>query len=298
MAKSFWTLIGNDKYDIGLTGQTVYVYDKSGNELAKFKDLIYAYKCEISPNGDIFVVKTTEGRMASYSLEELKLIKKFRFSKIDGSQDDNFIFSPDGKYIYNIERHIQSYITALSIYNVEDFSLVKRLFLDEKDLLLSCIEYDSLTDNYYILGFYRNDSGFSKNFKYFVAKLINDKLDEFRCMNETKYTYYRGAKGLEENGYTKKAFEWSILNYKGYNLNDVKAKDNSLASLWKSINPNEEVEPIDEEENKKFADKLLNDMMNDALSDIDIDNVIDTKLGDKFKSEFAEILNTLQKKKK
>ena len=54
MAKKFWTFIGNNKYDIGLTGQTVYVFDKNENELAKFKDLTYAYFCTISPNNDIF----------------------------------------------------------------------------------------------------------------------------------------------------------------------------------------------------------------------------------------------------
>ena len=98
MAKKFWTFIGNDKYDIGLTGSTVYVYDKNGTELATFKDLTYAYNAVISPLGDIFVVKTTDGRMAIYSFEPLKLVKKFRFSKIDGGQDENMVFSPDGKY--------------------------------------------------------------------------------------------------------------------------------------------------------------------------------------------------------
>ena len=41
MAKKFWTFIGNDKYDIGLTGSTVYVYDKNGTELAKFRKDIF-----------------------------------------------------------------------------------------------------------------------------------------------------------------------------------------------------------------------------------------------------------------
>ena len=85
--KKFWTYISNGRYSIGLTGSTVYVYGKEGEELGKFKDLNYAYATVISPRGDIFVVKTTDGRMAVYSFEPLKLIKKFRFSKIDGGQD-------------------------------------------------------------------------------------------------------------------------------------------------------------------------------------------------------------------
>ena len=85
---SFWSYIGNDRFNIGCTGQTVYVYDKAGKELARFKDLIYAYLPVISPRGDHFVVKTTDGRMAVYSLETLSLVKKFRYSKVDGAQDD------------------------------------------------------------------------------------------------------------------------------------------------------------------------------------------------------------------
>ena len=28
----FWSYIGNDQFNIGCTGQTVYVYDKAGKE--------------------------------------------------------------------------------------------------------------------------------------------------------------------------------------------------------------------------------------------------------------------------
>ena len=70
--RNFISYIKNDKYAIGCTGQTVYVYDSEGTEIAKFKDLPYAYTSAFSPNGDIFVIKTTEGRLAIYSLETLK----------------------------------------------------------------------------------------------------------------------------------------------------------------------------------------------------------------------------------
>ena len=46
--KNFWSYIENGKYSIGCTGQTVYVYDQNGTELAKFKDLPYAYKAAFS----------------------------------------------------------------------------------------------------------------------------------------------------------------------------------------------------------------------------------------------------------
>jgi hypothetical protein len=40
--KRFWSYIENEQFAVGCTGQTVYVYDKSGTELARFKDLKYA----------------------------------------------------------------------------------------------------------------------------------------------------------------------------------------------------------------------------------------------------------------
>ena len=71
MALKFWTYLETDKYNIGLTSRTIYIYDKKGNEIIKFKDLSYAYNGCISNNKDLLVVKSTEGRMAIYSLEKL-----------------------------------------------------------------------------------------------------------------------------------------------------------------------------------------------------------------------------------
>ena len=65
--KNFKGYIKTDQFKIGCTGQTVYIYDKDGNEVKKFKDLIYAYASAVSPLGDLLVVKSTEGRLAVYS---------------------------------------------------------------------------------------------------------------------------------------------------------------------------------------------------------------------------------------
>ena len=77
--KNFWSFTGNDKFNIGCTGSTVYIYDKNNKELAKFKDINYAYSSLISPDGDILTIKSTDGKLAIYSLETMSLIKKFRF---------------------------------------------------------------------------------------------------------------------------------------------------------------------------------------------------------------------------
>lgn len=207
MKYKFWTYIKTKKYDIGCTSKTVVVYDKNGVEVTNFKDLTYACLGAVSPDERLLVIKSSEGRMAVYDLEQLKLIKKFRFSKIDYSQDDNFTFSPDGKYLYNIERQGSSLNSALSIYDTTDFQLQKRLFEEDRTTQLQIIEYDQATETFYVLGFIRNkDDGVGE--KFFVAKLINDELQDIRYVNgdaffPLTFTFY---KILEKSGFTKEAY--------------------------------------------------------------------------------------------
>ena len=77
--KNFWGYTTNGEYSVGCTGQTVYLYDKENNEIKKFKDIIYACFSVISPNGKIFVVKSTDGRLAFYSLETFALLPTDNF---------------------------------------------------------------------------------------------------------------------------------------------------------------------------------------------------------------------------
>lgn len=149
MIKKYWTHLETKKYNIYLTSRNVYIFDKNGKEIKNFKDLDYAYRGYVSPNEDLLVIKSSSGCIAVYSLDKLEFIKKFRFSKVDGSQDDNFIFSPDGKYLLNIERHNLSTITALSYYNVTDFTLKERILNEDDSLVLSTIEYDKESNDYF-----------------------------------------------------------------------------------------------------------------------------------------------------
>lgn len=225
---SFWSFIGNEKYNIGCTGQTVYLYDKSGAEIKRFKDLPYAYTSQISPRGDIFVVKTAEGRLAVYSLDPPALIKKFRFSKVKCSQDDHFCFSADGSEFYNIERHIDSCKTALSIYDTKDFSLKKRLLNHDFSVVLSSIEYSSTTSEIYLLGYFRNDDDIA--YKFFVGKLKNDDLSDVIMITQNEFWFYDSYIDLKMKGFTKKAYDWSF--HIDAELEKLKNFDHSLSKLW------------------------------------------------------------------
>lgn len=63
--RKFVSYIKNEKYAIGCTGGTVYVYDANGNELAKFKDIRYGYDPMFNPVKNEFIVKSTEGRFSN-----------------------------------------------------------------------------------------------------------------------------------------------------------------------------------------------------------------------------------------
>lgn len=224
----FWSFVGNEKYDVGCTGRTVYVYLKDGTEVARFKDITYAYTPLISPDGRFLVVKSTVGKLAAYSLETLSLIRKFRFSKVDGAQDDGFCFSPDGKYLYNVERHVDSCKTALSVYDTRDFSLTRRVLGDDYILVLNSVECDDESDEIFLLGFRRDEkSGVASEF--FVAKLNEDVLADVRYITAAEHFHYRGYLWMKMTGFTKEACKWSHLNA---SHDELKSAELSLAKLW------------------------------------------------------------------
>ncbi len=231
MALKFWTCLETDKYNIGLTSRTIYIYDKQGNEIIKFKDLNYAYKGCVSNNQDLLVVKSIEGRIAVYSLEKLELITKFRFSKVDGAQDDNLIFTKDDKYLFNIERHISSTKTRLAIYNTNDFSLEKYLFDENDDLVLSIIECDKESNDYFVMGFLRDlQTRVAKRF--FISKFINDELQSMKFIESTEYDFLYFAKTVEFAGFTEESYNWLFV-FKTIPLSDLKSMNLSLSNIWK-----------------------------------------------------------------
>ena len=210
----FKSIIENEKYSVGCTGQTVWVWDKSDTVLAKFKDLIYANKAVFSPTRDTFVVKSTEGRLAVYSLETMSLIKKFRFSKVSYSQDDGFCFSPDGKYFLNVERHGDDLHSAISVYDASDFSLSSRLTVDESMMIEHIQE---ALGEYYVLGFLRGDDGVITCG--FVAKYGNGEICDVMKISDAEREFY---------------WEHLYQTMFGYRLDDGQKvkKVHTLADLW------------------------------------------------------------------
>lgn len=252
MRKSFVSLIANDRYQIGCTGQTVYVLDASGNELAKFRDMTYAYYPALHPGGEIAAVYSNKGIMAVYSLSELRLIAKFRVSaEFDTKTDSIPCFSPDGKYLYHVEgRKGDCLNTRLSIYSTADYQPVARLFEQGQKIVFDCIEMDR-DGSVFLLGYDRKET---RN-DFFVAKLAGQSLRDARPLDSRTYDFYRSALYVKRTGFTEHSFQWSgfvtmpkvkldlerALGHpvdlgpfnREYALDDLKQMNLSLAQLWK-----------------------------------------------------------------
>lgn len=222
--KKFWGYTSNNKFSVGCTGQTVYLYDKDGNELNRFKDIIYGYTPMISPDGKIFVVKSTDGRFAVYSLETFSLIEKNRYTKF--GDDNGFCFSPDGLFFINIECVKNGLDSAISIYNTYDFSLVKRIYIDD-NMMLKHIEYDKTKKEYYILGFVRGDNKVISHG--FVGKFENNQITDIIPISKKEFDFLGSYKSLEISGFTEKKYEWTYIDY---TLEELKNMNYTLAKLY------------------------------------------------------------------
>lgn len=145
----------NDRFIVGCNGATVYIYDKDGTELAKFKDFPYAYRAVFKPGTNILAVKSTAGYLGFYDLDSLTLIKKIVVTRL-GAQDEGFAFTPDGRYFYNIEKPRHSARTQLGIYEAESFTKVHTVFEGEDNMVLEYIEFDPENSACYFTGFFHH----------------------------------------------------------------------------------------------------------------------------------------------
>ncbi|MCI5900162.1 MAG: hypothetical protein MRZ69_07420 [Lachnospiraceae bacterium] len=228
--RKFWGFYNNGKYKVGCNGATMYLYDADDHELAKYKDIPYAYRGAFKPESNIFVLKSTEGRLAVYDFDERKLLYKFRFSNVDGEQDDGFCFSPDGNYFINIERTGSSVHSRLSIYEMHSFSPVKRLFENDRSLALSHIEYNALENQYTILFFIRDTQGFYS--QGYIGEFKDDQIIHKRPLSYKAYDFLSDYKSLQLSGFTEKAMEWSSLHYDGFTNNEIiKLRDRNFDML-------------------------------------------------------------------
>ncbi|WP_373154769.1 YncE family protein [Clostridium sp. AUH-JLR23] len=231
--KKFWGICNNDKYTVGCNGASIYIYDNNGKQLQVFKDAPYTYRAKFKPHTHILAAKSTAGFLLIYDLDELKLLNKIKTAQI-GSQDDGFVFSNDGNYLYNIERSVYFTNTRLSIYNMKDYSVIKKLFENDEKIVLKNLEFDQ-NNTCYLLGFMRDDVGV---FDYgFIAKLVSNNLKDIKILDKDKYEYLSAFKNWEDHGFSNKALEWSskLKNIEAIEKTTIIDTYNDLENKSKSI---------------------------------------------------------------
>ena len=207
--RKFWGFYDNGIYRVGCNGSSIYVYNQNNKEISRFKDIKYAYVGVFQPGTNIFVAKSTEGSLAVYDLEKGELLSKIVITR-DGAQDEGIAFSPDGKYLYNIEKPFQSTRTQLTIYETVNYTVLKTLFAGELQMHLEFLEFSKDSENGYMLGFMRNERGV---FEYgFIGKLSGENISDIKRLNsEEEYDYIHAYKAWEQSGYTEKSFEWTSI---------------------------------------------------------------------------------------
>ena len=209
--RRFWSFYQNESYQVGCSGRTVYIYDKAGNELAKFRDIPYAYTAAFMPGKNIIAVKSTEGRLGFYDLDSLCLLKRITITRI-GAQDEGFCFSPDGSFFYNIEKPITSLRTQLGVYETNTFTKVSTLFAEDVRTVLRHLEFDEKTGTCYLLGYVRNDMGVRDRDFIAIFNTESQALQDIHFISQKQYDYLAIYKHWELSGFTEKALEWSFCD--------------------------------------------------------------------------------------
>lgn len=192
--KKFTTYIKNTRFAVGTTGRAVQVFNDAGKKIAEFRDLTYAYNAAFTPSGDKLIVKSTEGVLALYSLNEMQLIKKIRFGS--APQDGGFCFSIDGTRFLNVAMHEKPRRYEVKAYSPDDLSEIGTVFFSE-DVGVFDIECTK-TGEYYVLGNGREA---------FVGIVKDGMLAEKYDLTFEQSTLYIDALRLRRTGYTEECYK-------------------------------------------------------------------------------------------
>lgn len=205
--RQFLGFYKNESYSVGCNGATVYIYDKDEKEIARFKDIPYAYTAAFMPGKNIIGVKSTEGYLAFYDLDSLSLLKKITVTR-DGAQDEGFAFTPDGRFFYNIEKPRCSTSTQLGIYETKTFTKVATLFEEDEKMVLDYLEFDNETNVCYIMGFMCDDD--YGIFDHGFVAILDEKsqtIQNMKVIEERRYDKLHDYKAWEASGFTEKQFQ-------------------------------------------------------------------------------------------
>ena len=184
-----FTLI-TQNYQIVFNGSTINIIDiDNHNIITEFKDLKYAYRGILHPYKNIFVAKSDDGTLASYSLETMKLLAKYKKRGLRAPQDGNFCFDLQGN-LFNIEYNRNTLLSTVVIY--DGLTLEEKYrYLDLENFVLDVIKYDDKKGCIYLAGYERqhpSDLPNSEN-KFFEIFLKGEKIIQKDSITRKEYEY-------------------------------------------------------------------------------------------------------------
>lgn len=187
--------ISNEKFTVCCVGKTVYVYEKSGRELKRF---IFdgALFAAVSPNGDMFAVKSQNGTIGLYSFEKLEQVGIAGSSEPVSEDEQGMCFSSDGGSIYSIEHG-----GNIAVYDMNGGKTAGYTFDDAAVTQIECGE--DIT----VLG--KSGDGF------FAAKLEDGKLADIKSVSEDEYNMCFIVKCAELRGFSSAAMEHYMPDARG-----------------------------------------------------------------------------------
>ena len=179
----------NENYTVCCAGQLVYVYDKSGRELSRFpiKNAAFAV---ISPEGDSFAVKTTDGGVCMFSFEPTEQTGILTAGAGEAEYETGICYSPDGKALYCVETEENG--SSISAYYQNGRKETSPL----DGVQLTHIEYEN---GLLVLG--KEDENF------FAARFESDRLTDVKYISSEKYELYYNYKCAQVRGFTVMAVE-------------------------------------------------------------------------------------------
>ncbi|MEN6420031.1 MAG: hypothetical protein ABFC73_14035 [Clostridiaceae bacterium] len=198
--KKFYGVAQYKDYRVGCAGQTVYVTDVRGTEIAHLKDISYAYTAAFSPNGRLLAVRSTTPWFAFYAPPDFRLVQKTRMRRPNNQpQDEGFCFSPDGKLFWSLE-YQNDLTTHLVSYDTSTFAETGRFFEGGR-YVFSHIE-PTADGGYDLLGF-RREPGEDDN-SYWLVRFDGEKIVSRKSL--TSFVCQRAStlKKIELGGFTER----------------------------------------------------------------------------------------------
>lgn len=198
--KEFYGVAQNNEFRVGCAGQTVYVYGKSGEEIARLRDVTYAYAATFSPNGRLLAVRSTTPWFAFYAPPDFRLVQKTRMRRPNSQpQDEGFCFSPNGKLFWSLE-YQNDLTTHLVSYDTNTYTETGRFFEGER-YVYSHIEPSS-NGGYDLLGFRREPE--SDDNSHWLARFDGEKIVSRESLSSSVCQRASTLKKIEVCGFTER----------------------------------------------------------------------------------------------